>query len=214
MMRIESLVEQLSADLRPIRPRSILREAAVLFILGLVELTAFLAMGFMRPDMPVAMAAPSFWWKLASTGLIAVLGAGVAIISIDPVRSPRAGLRWMLACVAVIIASGWLIDAAHYGLSGLITRLDWAHGVQCVWKMVALSIPPAIAFTTLIRRGAPTDRAGTALAAGLASAAWGAFVFVFACPSDDPLYIAVWYTVGCGIVTAMSRAAMLKLSRW
>jgi Negative regulator of sigma F len=41
---------------------------------------------------------------------------------------------------------------------------------------------------TLIRRGASTDRAGTALAAGLASAAWGAFVFVFACPSDDPLY--------------------------
>jgi hypothetical protein len=27
---------------------------------------------------------------------------------------------------------------------------------------------------------------GTALAAGVSSAAWGAFVFVFACPSDDP----------------------------
>ena len=90
-MRIESLVERLSADLRPIRPRSILREAAVLFILGLVELAAFLAMGFMRPDMPVAMAAPSFWWKLASTGLIAVLGAGVAIISIDPSRRKSGG---------------------------------------------------------------------------------------------------------------------------
>jgi hypothetical protein len=214
MMRIESLVEQLSADLRPIRPRSIVREAAILIVLGLVELAVFLAMGFMRPDMPTAMAAPSFWWKLAGTGLIAVLGAGVAIISIDPVRPPRQGLRWILACVAVIFASGWLIDAAHNGLSDLLARLDWTHGVQCVWKMVALSIPPAVALTTLIRRGAPTDRAGTALAAGLASAAWGAFVFVFACPSDDPLYIAVWYTVGCGIVIVLSRVAMLKLSRW
>jgi hypothetical protein len=50
----------------------------------------------------------------------------------------------------------------------------------------ALSIPPAVALGVLVRGGAPTDRAGTAFAAGLSSAAWGAFVFVFACPSDDP----------------------------
>jgi hypothetical protein len=83
--------------------------------------------------------------EACGTGLIAVLGAVVAIIPIDPVRSPRAILRWILACVAVIVASGWLIDAAHNGLSDLLARLDWTHGVQCVCKMVALSIPPAIA---------------------------------------------------------------------
>jgi hypothetical protein len=64
-MRIESMVKQINADLRPIRPRSIVREAAILIVLGLVELAAFLAMGFMRPDMPISLAAPSFWWKLA-----------------------------------------------------------------------------------------------------------------------------------------------------
>jgi hypothetical protein len=80
--------------------------------------------------------------------------------------------------------------------------------------MIVLSIPPAIALGALIRRGAPTDRPGTALAAGLASAGWGAFVFVFACPSDDPLYIAVWYTVGCSIVTILGRAILMRLSRW
>jgi hypothetical protein len=80
--------------------------------------------------------------------------------------------------------------------------------------MIALSIPPAIALGVLIRRGAPTDRAGTALAAGLSSATWGAFVFVFACPSDDPLYIAVWYTVGCSIVTVLARTILIRLSRW
>ena len=55
---------------------------------------------------------------------------------------------------------------------------------------------------------------GTALAAGLSSAAWGAFVFVFACPSDDPLYIAVWYTIGCSIVTILGRTIFMRLSRW
>jgi hypothetical protein len=46
------------------------------------------------------------------------------------------------------------------------------------------------------------------------SAAWGTFVFIFACPSDDPLYIAVWYTIGCGIVTVFARLTLLRLSRW
>ena len=196
------------------RRRSIAREALLLLFLGAVEAAAFLGMGFMRPDMPTAMQAPSFWWRLASLGLIAVLGAGVAIVSADPVRSPRRGLRWILVCIAAIFASGWLIDAAGSGFAELLLRLDWRQGLQCVWKMVALSIPPAITLGTLVRRGAPTDRAGTALAAGLSSAAWGAFVFVFACPSDDPLYIAVWYTVGCSIVAMLARAVLIRLSRW
>jgi hypothetical protein len=80
--------------------------------------------------------------------------------------------------------------------------------------MVVLSVPAVIALSILIRRGAPTDRSGTALAASLASAAWGAFVFVFACPSDDPLYIAVWYTASCAIVTLTARAIVLRLTRW
>ena len=119
-----------------------------------------------------------------------------------------------MACVAIVFATGWLTDAAGDGLAGLVDRLAWAQGLQCVWKMVALSIPPAIALGELIRRAAPADPSGTALAAGLASAAWGAYVFVFACPSDDPLYIAVWYTVGCSIVTVIGRAFFLRLSRW
>jgi hypothetical protein len=213
-MRTDTLVDRLSRELRPARRRIIAREALLLVLVVVVEVAAFIGMGFMRPDMPVAMEAPSFWWKLTSLGLIAVLGASVAILSADPVHSPRRGLRWILVCLVVIFASGWLIDAAGHGLADLVRRLAWQQGLQCVWKMIALSIPPAVALGVLIRRGAPTDRAGTALAAGLSSAAWGAFVFVFACPSDDPLYIAVWYTVGCSIVTIVARAILIRLSRW
>ena len=213
-MLTESLVDRLTKDLRPVQRRSIMREALLLLLLAVVEIAAFVGMGFMRPDMPMAMEAPSFWWKLTSMGLIAVLGAGVAIMSMDPVRSPRRGLLCILACIVAIFASGWLIDAANNGVADLLRRLDWTQGLQCVWKMVGLSIPPAIALGMLVRRGAPTDPAGTALAAGLSSAAWGAFVFVFACPSDDPLYIAVWYTVGCSIVTIVGRPVLLRLARW
>ena len=213
-MRTDTLIERLTGDLRPVRPRSILREAAVLAVLGIAEVVVFLAMGFMRPDMPAAMRSPSFWWKLVSMGLIAVLGAGIALCSIDPTRSPRPGLRWILICIAVIFASGWLIDAAQGGLVHLLARLNWHQGIQCAWEMIALSVPAVVALAFLIRRGAPSDRTGTALAGALASAGWGAFVFVFACPSDDPLYIAVWYTVGCGIVTLIGQFVLSRLAQW
>ena len=213
-MQTDSLIDRLARNLRPVRTRSIRREALLLLFLGAVEVGLFLGMGFMRPDMPVAMEAPSFWWKLTSLGIIAVLGASVALLSADPVRSPRRGLCWILICIALIFGSGWIIDAASDGVAGLVRRLDWSQGLQCVWKMVVLSVPPAIGLGWLIRRGAPTDRSGTALAAGLSSAAWGAFVFVFACPSDDPLYIAVWYTIGCSIVILLGRAILMRLSRW
>ena len=73
-MRSEFLVERLSRNLRPVRPRSVFREALLLLVIGIVEVAALLGLGFMRPDMPAAMEAPSFWWKLTSMGLIAVLG--------------------------------------------------------------------------------------------------------------------------------------------
>src|ERR1043166_6965692 len=137
-MRTDSLVNRLSQGLRPVRPRSIRREVLLLLLLAVVEVAVFLGGGFMRPDMPVAMAPPSFWWKLTSLGLIAVLGAGFAILSVDPVRSPRRGLRWILICIAMIFASGWLIDAAGDGLAELARRLDWNLGLKCVSTMGAL----------------------------------------------------------------------------
>jgi hypothetical protein len=213
-MRTDALIDRLSGDLRPVRPRSILREAAILAVIGITEVIGFLSMGFMRPDMPAAMHAPSFWWKLLSTGLIAVLGGGIALCSIDPTRSPRDGLRWIPICIAVIIAAGLLIDAAQGGLFDLLTRLHWRQGIECVWKMIALSVPAVIALALLIRQGAPSDRTGTALAGALACAGWGAFVFVFACPSDDPFYIAVWYAAGCGTATLLGQFVLSRFTRW
>ena len=213
-MRTETLVEKLSHELRPVRRRSAVRDGMILSVAAALELAAFLGAGLMRPDMHHAMQMPSFWWRMTGMGVIAISGVTVALMSVDPTRSPRAGLRWLAGCVAIIFATGWLIDSMQGGVAELSGRLDWTMGVQCTWKMVALSVPAVLALGVLIRRGAPTDRSGTSLAAALGSAAWGAFVFVFACPSDDPLYIAVWYTVGCGIVTVVGRSILFSLSRW
>jgi hypothetical protein len=183
-------------------------------VLGAVELGLFLALGLMRPDMSMAMHLPSFWWKLASLGLIALSSGTVAIMSLDPTHLPRRSLRGIVALIVVCLAIGWVLDVSRDGFSALLTRLDWPNGLQCLFRMVALSVPAVIGLGLLIRRGAPTDHGGTALAAGLAAAGWGAFVFVFDCPFDDPFYIAVWYSLGCGAVTLFARFTLPRLMRW
>jgi hypothetical protein len=37
---------------------------------------------------------------------------------------------------------------------------------------------------------------------------------VFAWPLDDPLYIVMWYSVACGLVTVASRFLLPRLVRW
>jgi len=213
-MPTDQLIDRLANELKPVRRRTGWSDALVLLVLCAIEFGLFLVTGMMRSDMPMAMHLPSFWWKLASLGLIGLVSGTVAIVSLDPVRSPRRGLRWIAALIAACLASGWLLDASRDGFSTLISRLDWVNGLQCVYEMAVLSVPAVIGLGLLMRRGAPTDHAGTALAAGLAGAAWGAFVFVFACPFDDPLYVAVWYSLGCGAVTLFARFTLPRLTRW
>ncbi len=213
-MQTDLLIDHLTNELKPVRRRTAWSDALAIVLLCAVELGLFLVMGMTRSDMPMAMHLPSFWWKLTSLGLIGLVSGTVAIMSLDPARSPRRSLRWIVALIAVCLASGWLVDASRSGFSTLISRLDWANGLECLCEMVVLSVPAVIGLGLLMRRGAPTDHAGTALAAGLAAAAWGAFVFVFACRFDDPLYVAVWYSLGCGGVTLFARFTLPRLIRW
>jgi len=191
-----------------------MRDAAVLAALCGAELALFLAVGMARPDMPAAMGLMSFWWKLISMGVIAAVGGIVALVSLDPTASARRGLRWLAGLVVVALLGGWFVDALSHGLADFVARVNWRDGLQCVYKIVLLSLPAAAGLTYLMRRGASTDPAASALSSGLAAAAWGAFVFVFACPHDDPLYIAIWYGLGGGVVTLATRLILPWIARW
>ena len=208
------LLERLVDDLRPRRRRRPGIEALAILALCALELALLLGTGFARSDMTQAMSQASFWWKLGSLGLLAVGGGVTSILSFDPARSPRRGLSWLLALVAFCLFGGWFIGAPRGALMALLARLDWSEGIVCVAKMAVLSLPPLLGLGLLMRRAAPTEPGGTALAVGITAAASGAFMFVFACPHDDPLYIAVWYMAGCGLVTLATRLLLPILTRW
>ena len=213
-MSLDSLIDRLSGELRPVRPRRAWLDFLIIAAICVAELIVFFALGAALPDMPMRMHQPTFWWRLVSLGLIAVISGVPAIFSFAPTYSPRRSLQRLFAVIVVCLAAGLCIGAGPNDLESLVRRIDWTNGIQCASKMIALSVPSVLGLGALMRRGAAIDRGRTALLVGIAGAAWGAFVFVFACPFNDPLYIAVWYTIGCGIVVLIARLILPRLARW
>lgn len=213
-MASDRFLDELAAEMTPVKPHRASRGVLVIALVGAVELGLFLLSGAARIDITSAAMLPSFWWKLGSLGVLTTVGTATALRSLTPTASPRRGLRRFAMLVGVAIALGWAIDALAPGAGALWARLRWRHGVECVFTMMGLSIPAVIALGLLMRRGAPTDRSGSALAAGAASAAWGAFVFAFRCPVDDPFYVAVWYLFGCSMIALVGRLLLARVIRW
>jgi hypothetical protein len=213
-MTSERLLDELASGLTPVRSRSAMRDGMAIAGLAAIELLLFLMLGLHRPDLPHAMGEMSFWWKLISLGLLAGVAVVTAVRSFDPSVSPMKGLRWAAWLGGVVLLTGWGIDTTHHADAPLLARLDWQAGMACLGSMVMLSLPLLIALTVLMRRGAPTDRRESALAAGLGAAAWGAFVFFFRCGHDDPLYIVFWYGSGCVLIAFAGRSLLPLVTRW
>ena len=204
-MSNEALIFELSSELAPVRRRSMVREGALVLALCAVELALFLSMGVMRPDMSHMAGSPYLIWRVASLGLLAVAACVLAIRSFSPTARPRRGL--MLACALAILAIVGGAFVIPEGLSDrrLLDRIDPASGMMCATSIFVLSLPIVALLGALMRRAAPTQPRLSALASGIAAGACGAFVFAFCCPFNDPLYVVVWYSVGCAEVAAAAR---------
>jgi hypothetical protein len=213
-MSYDSLINQLADDLKPVRRRGLKADLTFVGVICGIELLLFFRLGMARAGMPSMLQQPSFWWRLASLALISGISAILAALSFNPAFSPRRGIRAVGVLVLVCLGTGLCISAGPDGLKTLVQRLDWFDGLHCAGKVIALSLPPVVGLGILMRRGAPTDMRATSVLVGLAAAAWGGLVFVFACPFDDPLYIAVWYSTGCGVVVALARMLLPRLARW
>ena len=204
-MSNEDLIFELSSELAPVRRRSMVREGALVLALCAAELALFLSMDVMRQDMNHMVGSPYLMWRVASFGLLAVAACMLAIRSFSPTARPRSGL--MLACALAVLA---IVGGAFVGPEGLsdrrlLDRIDPASGMMCATSIFVLSLPIVALLGALMRRAAPTQPRLSALASGIAAGACGAFVFAFCCPFNDPLYVVVWYSVGCAAVAGAAR---------
>ncbi|AJR23053.1 MULTISPECIES: NrsF family protein [Sphingobium] len=204
-MSNESLIADLSSDLTPVQRRSMLREGGLVLALGAAELMLFLGLGAMRPDMSHMAGSPFLMWRVGSLGLLAAIACVLAIRSFSPTAQPRRGL--MLACALTVaaIVGGVFVTPDGASERALLDRINPASGIVCATSIFVLSVPIVALLGALMRKAAPTQPRLSGLASGIAAGACGAFVFAFCCPFNDPLYVVVWYSIGCAAVTAVAR---------
>ena len=204
-MSHDILINELSSQLRPVQRRNIARETCWLAGLGGLELALVLALGTMRPDMARAIGHPFMWWKLGSLALLVAISAFTAVRSFSPMISPRRGLSLTMILIGLAVVLGAMVGPDGSVAPTITERLAPLHGLGCAAGIVILSLPMLGILSIFMRKGASTHAEGSALAVGLAGGSWGAFVFAFCCPVNDPIYIVAWYSLGCASVTLMAR---------
>jgi hypothetical protein len=109
------------------------------------------------------------------------------------------------ALAVAAILGGVFVTPDGASERALLDRINPASGIVCATSIFVLSLPIVALLGALMRRAAPTQPRRSALASGIAAGACGAFVFAFCCPFNDPLYVVVWYTIGCAAVAAAAR---------
>ena len=204
MTSTDALILGLSADLPPVRRRSVRREVGALVVIAASELALILMVGGMRPDMGGVILSPFMAWKIGGLALLAGVSCTVALRSYAPPASRRELVLAFALALLVMAAGVFVTNAAESG-QPLIERLAPARGLRCAIAIVVLSLPLMSLLAVLMRRAAPVHPNRSALATGLAAATCGALVFTVCCPANDPLYIAVWYAVGIAAVAAAAR---------
>jgi hypothetical protein len=204
-MSHDLLINKLSSQLTPVHRRNMARETGWLAVLGALELAFFLAVGMMRSDMAHAIGHPFMWWKLGSLAVLVAISFFTAVRSFSPMISPRRGLLLLAVLIGLTAIAGAMVDPYGAVAPTLADRLAPVYGLGCAAAVVVLSLPMLGMLSIFMRKGASTHAEGSALAVGLAGGSWGAFVFAFCCPINDPLYIVVWYSVGCAVVALLAR---------
>jgi len=204
-MSNEALILDLASNLAPVRRRSMGREGALVLALCGVELALVLALGVMRPDMRHVAGSPYLMWRVGSIGLLAVAACVLAIRSFAPTARPRRDLTLTGALAFAAILGGAFVAPAEAGQHALLDRIAPVSGIKCATSIFVLSLPVVALLGRLMRRAAPTQARLSALASGIAAGACGAFVFAFCCPFNDPLYVVVWYSLGCAAVAVAAR---------
>jgi len=212
-MRTDELIARLSDDLPPIRSGMVMRLLVGAVGLGLAgSVLVMLLVLHPRHDLAEAMTSFGMWTKLAYT--FALAGFGFWLVE----RAGRPGTDMvrpalLLALPLLAIAPLSVLQMRAPGADPHL--LVMGHTARVCAVLVTMTALPTLAATFwALRRLAPTRLGLAGAGAGLFAGAAGAFVYCFHCPEAAAPFIAVWYSLGIALTTAIGGLLGPRLLRW
>lgn len=213
-MDTDSLIDSLTADLRPVAPgtphRLVILALAV--AVPIVLLIVIMPVG-LRPDLAIAVTGSMFWMKLAYTATIGVVAVAAAAVLFRPETSPPRWL-WLLAVPVAVFVAGSIREAASMPSSDFMAVWFGPSWPVCSGLILALSLPVAAALTLVARRLAPTRLRATGAMIGLASGGLSAALYSLHCPEAGASFVLTWYTLGMMAPAVAGALIGPRLLRW
>jgi len=210
-MNTENLIRVLAADAA--RPVIGIR-ALMIGALGIGAALSLILfrVGFEpRLDFAAAIQGPGLALKIAVVLLLVVTAGGL----LSPVARPLPTRTWpRLGIAPLLLAIAVLIELALMPPGDLRARVLGPNVIHCLGSIPLLSAPTALCLFFAMRRGAPASASRAGAIAGLAAGGVGATLYALACPEDSSLFVALWYTLAIGAVTALCSVAGRRWLRW
>lgn len=212
-METKQLIAAISADAGS-RPRRVGKALVLALLAGGAGACAMFALRLdVRADVSDALATLRFPFKFIVTTLLAGTAAMLALQLAKPGLATRArGLAMAAAPALMLAAVGAELVAVPESL--WTTRAVGSMAMVCLVNIPLLAAAPLVGLLLALRRGAPSSPALSGALAGLLAGAIGATLYAASCPDDSPLFVALWYTLAIGAVTATGAVAGARLLRW
>lgn len=212
-MRTDNLVQALVADgataETPIESKLVL---AIAFGFAVSAVLFWMILG-PRPDIGIAAGTVRFDLKIVQALLLAATAAALAMRLAQPGANTglqRIVLTVVPATLAIAVVTELFIVPAGQWQATLVGN----NARICLTAIPVLSLPLLGALLLALRHGAPTSRAATGAVAGLLAGGLAAALYATHCTDDSPLFVAFWYSIAIGIVTALGAVAGRYILRW
>lgn len=207
------VMDELVADLRPVRPVSRRRGLLLAISTALLAVVASLVLLGPRADLASGHVTPTF---LTPSGLFLLLGCAASWTSVEMIRrqvgNRHTGWQWACAAAALLPLAGLFALAVD---ADLLSRTAYfVDGFECVASGLGLGAFTAVALTMLLRRGAPTDPATAGKLVGIAAGCAGTLAVALHCPNDDIAHVGIWHGATVALAAAAGRFAIAPLLRW
>lgn len=212
-MSTEQLIRMLAAD-RSERVASLGARLAAALAVGLaVSVVLFWLTLGPRPDIASAAGTPRFVFKFVVSLVVAVAAAGLVLRLVRPGADAGA---WLVALLVgpVLLAVAIVLELLSVPQAAWWPRLVGANAYLCLASIPLLAAPVLAALLVALREGASTQPAVAGAIAGMLAGSLGAVLYAAHCVDDSPLFVATWYGLAIGLVTAVGALAGARLLRW
>jgi len=212
-MKTDDLIRALTSDLGALGA-SIEARFAMAFLPGVLLALALFAITLgPRPDLMLVAGDVRFLFKFVVTLSLALCSALLVWRLVRPGAPARLQIA-VLAFVPLVLAAGVLMEMMVLPVPSWGTRLIGSNGLVCLVSIPLFALPMLIAEIFALRQGAPTQPALAGVVAGLFAGGVAAAIYAAHCPDDSPLFVALWYSLGIGIVALAGGLAGRLALRW